>query len=396
MRVRETVSILRIIRWLCGYVTVRLAGDNSAAFLNFCLQKKIAVWSVTKDGENILLNMSLSYYKNIRSLRREFGYDIIISHTAFIGLPKKILFINNRKSLAVGAAVFFSVIFAFSQFLWQIDIVGNKSIPDETIIAAYTELGVYYGMPRSEIDSYALRDRLPLLVRDISWCSFNLEGSKLTINITEVDEYDKTGKNEYSNLIAVKDGIVENMDIISGNKVVGIGSVVRRGDLLVSGAPELNSQQFTYSEGKVLAKTKNTFTVTIPKLSTSVQKTGRVHERTVVDIFGFKIPTYLDSVHYEYTSELVENKLKLFGGELPIKFIKRRFTEIRNESKIINREEAINDAKAKLLEEANKQKIVEMQILKQTVSETQENFTVVFECKCIENIAKIQKINIAS
>ncbi len=390
------MSILRIIRWLCGYVSVKLSGDNAAAFLNFCLQNKVSVWRVTKLGDDILVNMSLSDYKCIRSLRHRFGHIIHISHVAFIGLPKKILFINKRKSLAVGVAVFCTVLFAFSQFIWQIEIVGNKKISEKTIVDAYTELGVHSGMPRFELDSYALRDRLPLLIRDISWCSFNIEGTKLTVNITEVNEYDKTGKNEYSNLVAVTDGIIKNIDIISGNKIVDVGTVVSKGDVLISGAPELNSQQFTYSEGKVFAETSKTVTVTLPKIKTVAKMSGNVSERTVVDFFGFKIPFYLDSVHHEYISELVTNNVRFVDGELPIKIIKRRFIEVEYENAERSQEEVINDATAKLLEEIKNHQIIELQILDKIYSEDENNYIIKFECRCIEDIAQVQKINVAS
>lgn len=390
------MNILKIIRWLCGYVTVKLTGDSDAAFLNFCLKNKISVWSVVRENGNILLNMSLSDYKNIRKLRREFGHKIKIFHTAFIGLPKKILFISKRKSLAVGVAVFCAVLFAFSQFIWQIEIVGNKTISDQAIVSAYTQLGVHSGMPRSELDSYALRDRLPLLIRDISWCSFNLEGTKLTVNVTEVNEYDKTGKNEYSNLVAVTDGIIKSIDIISGNKIVNVGTVVRKGEVLVSGAPELNSQRFTYSEGKVFAETSKSVTITLPKIKTVAKKSGYVTERSVIDLFGFKLPMYLDSLHFSYQSELVMDKVRFFGGELPINIIKRRFIEVEYQNIQRSREEVMNDAVAKLLEEIKKYEVSELYILDHTLSEDANNYIIIFDCRCLENIAQLQKINVAS
>ena len=389
------MSILKIIRWICGYVKVKLSGDNTASFLNFCLQKKIAVWNVEKSGDCLFLNISLSNYMNIRNLRHEFGHKILISHISFIGFPKKIYYINKRKSVFVGFIFFCMVLFAFSQFVWKIEIVGNKNISDETIISAYSELGVHTGMLRSELDTYALRDRLPLMIREISWCSFNLEGTKLTINVTEINEFDKTNKNNYSNLIAATDGIIKKLDIVSGNKVVNIGYVVRKGDVLVSGAPELNVQQFTHSEGSVIAETNKTITVKLPKYKTVVKKSGLVVERTVVDFFGIKFPTFLDNVHFEYQTEFVTEKINFLGEELPINLYRRRFIEVLYIKSERSHEDVINDAKAELISQIKQFDIRDVIIDNYQVLETDDYFSVEFKCKCLENIAQIQKINVA-
>lgn len=390
------MSILKAIRWICGYVVLWISGDNMSAFLNFCLQNKVAVWNVTRSGEKIYLNMSLSDYKNIRSLRHRFGHKVTIRHISFTGFPKKVTFIGRRKSLLIGFAVFCTVIFALSQFVWQIEIVGNDTIPAEKIIAAYTELGVHSGMPRSELNSYALRDRLPLLVRDISWCSFNLEGTKLTVNITEIKETDKTSRNIYSNLIASTDGIIRSIDVVSGNKIAEIGNVVRKGDILVSGAPELNSQNFTHSEGEIYAETSKTVTITLPKYKTVAQPSGVMIDRTVIDFFGLKVPIYLDGVHFDYRTEVVSDKIEFLGGELPINVIKRRFIEVVYSESERSEEEVMNDATAELLAEIKKHDITEVNILDSTVSVDENNYIVVFNCKCLENIAVIDQINVAT
>lgn len=387
--------IIRLIRWFNGYVIVRISGENAALFLNFLAEKSITVWNIRRDGDSIYLFMSLSSYKKIRELRRGFRHKVGISHTAFFGFPKKISFINRRKSLVIGFAFFCSVLFAMSQFVWEIEIIGNDTIAEKDIVSAYTQLGVYVGMPASQLDSYSLRDRLPLLVKKVSWSSFNLEGCKLTVNITEVSETDKDNKNSYSNIVAATDGIIRHITVSSGNKCVDVGDVVRKGDVLISGAPENNAQKFTYSEGNIYAEITRNITFRLPKVITVADKTGKKTTRSLLDFFGFRIPLYLDSVHFESEIRDKHSTVTFFGGELPIKITERSFSEVIRSTAERSESEALNDAYALLAGEIKKFDMTDIAVLSVDIEENGENYNISFKCKCVENIGEIKKINIA-
>lgn len=390
------MSILDIFKWFSGYVDITVFGESAPLFLNFLIKNSVKVWNVRKISGGISITLLLKDFKILPKLRRQFKHKIKIRHTKFSGFPKKIMQLLKRKSLILGVAFFIIIHFTLSQFIWNIEIVGNQTVSDSEIIKAYTSLGVYGGMPRHQLDSYRLRDRLPLLIKNISWCSFNLEGTKLTINITEVQEFDKTNKKTYSNLISKADGIIKSVDITSGNQMVSVGTVVKKGDILVSGAPVLNSQQFVSSVGKVLAETNRKITVNIPKSKTVYTKNGRTEKRGVISLFGFCLPLYLNSIDFDAETEINEKNLKFLGKSLPIKYTERTFYEILKEDYIRDKDAALNDAKALLLQDIKKYKINEFTLLSYNIIENADAFTVIFECKCIEDITEYQKINVST
>lgn len=389
------IKFLELFRWISGYITVCLQGEDSTLFLNHLLKNNVKIWEVGKQGNCVFFRMKWKKYRNIMQLRHAFAGKVYLNIREKIGLPFKTAFLSRRKSLVVGLAVFLAVIITLSQFVWKIEITGNKTVPDEKIVKAYTELGVKVGMTGRKLDSYSLKDRLPLMIREISWSSFNLEGSKLTINISELKESDKADKNNYSNMVASADGIIREIDIISGNKQVIVGDVVKKGDVLISGAPELNSQQFTYSKGKIYAETYKTVKVRINAFETVTQKAERKRKRQVLEIFGLKVPLYLDSVHFENVSQLGDIHFEFAGSTLPIKLYTRYFFETKPAQIEVDEEAALNEAKAKLLRYLKDYDIKSMEILSIDINELDEKYEIKFECRCIENICELKRIIVA-
>ena len=159
--------------------------------MNFCAKNSITVWDVKSDKGIIIFSVSLKNYFLLKDLKHRFNSRVKIHHISAYGLPIKANLINRRKSIAIGFALCASVMIIMSQFVWGIEITGNKSVSRDEILKACKEMGVREGMPTALLEPYHMRDRLPLLVKNISWCSFNLEGSKLTVNISENKESNK-------------------------------------------------------------------------------------------------------------------------------------------------------------------------------------------------------------
>ena len=293
------MGFIRLFRWLRGYVLVASNDENVAQFINFLLKSKVKIWDIKKKREYTSFKMFSKDYRRIRKIRHSSKIRIKLKHIGFWGLIRKFNTLIKRKSLLVGFVIYILFLMVMNMFIWNIEIVGNSKINDDIIIGAYTELGVRAGMPKYKIDTYSLKEKLPMKILDVSWCSFNVEGTKLTINITEVSEIDKSNKKIYSNIVASTDGIVKEIDIISGNKSIDVGDVVTKGEVLVSGAPELNSQKFTFSKADIFAQTFKEININIPKMKTYHIRTGKSSSKSIISIFGFKLPLFLDKPHFE-------------------------------------------------------------------------------------------------
>ena len=389
------MDALRVIKWLKGYVKVEVLSDNASAFLSFMATRGVAINNVKKKGEFLHFEMSLLDYRKIRELKREFGRKIKIRHTALCGLPRKLQYVLRRKSIAVGFVLFFTLLILLSRFIWRIEVVGNSTVSSAEVVAAYTELGIYEGIPRMKLDPYKIRDKFTLKLEKISWCSFNIEGSVLTINLSEVRDSDKASRLTHSNIVAECDGIIKKLDVVSGYTKVKVGDVVSMGDVLVSGAPEY-SGVFTWSKGSVIAETEQTLRFKVPKIQEKITLKNRKEERNLLNIFGFIMPLYLDGIHFENVSALEEKRLKILGENLPISVIKRSFSEAEKSTAARNKEDCENEAKAMLLKVCKERKTEEIRILDLQIIEHSDYYIFIYKCRLTEEIGIVSKINVTS
>ncbi len=390
------MGLIKFIRWLLGYVIVEISGENSSAFLNFLIKKGLGQWDIFCNSNVLTLKLPLKTYLHMPRIRKEFKHKIKIRHIGKRGLPFKIGKIRKRKSIPIGIFLFFAILIFFSRFIWCIEIVGNDKLTKAAVEEAYTELGVYIGMPSENLDSYSLRDRLPLILRDVSWCSFNLEGSRLTINITEIKETSKADKLDYSNLVASTDGIVTFIDVISGNKMIQVGDVVKKGDVIVSGAPNLPSEEFTYSKGKIFAKTVKKFEIRVSKSLTTATKTGVIKNRSVLSIFGFKIPLYSDGIHYEYEEKTSVHNLYFMNFMLPVSVTTKTFFETDKHTQSVTGDAALDFALAEFAAKLKTYSVKELLSYDYSLNETDSEFIYTFNCLLIEDIGEVSKINVVT
>ena len=152
-------------------------------------------------------------------------------------------------------------------FVWQIYVVGNVKISEKTILEAGESIGIKIGVSAKEINTLKNKEELLLSVNGIAWASLNLEGSRLTININEAIDNDKTD-NLPSNIYAKTDCVIKKLDIKSGIPLVKKGDAVLKGDLLVTGIidlPNAQIKEFVKSNAIIIGETNRTFTTTLSK-----------------------------------------------------------------------------------------------------------------------------------
>ena len=75
------------------------------------------------------------------------------------------------------------IIFILSRFIWNIEIDGNLSHTDTSIILFLREKGICTGRLKKNIDLDSLEEDLRLAYDDISWVSARIEGTVLKIQL---------------------------------------------------------------------------------------------------------------------------------------------------------------------------------------------------------------------
>ncbi len=387
--------MLNLLRFLTGYITVCFSGDNCERMLNLCAKHSVKLWNLRFNKGKIIGNIKAKDFYLLRKIRPERNIKIHILHKH--GLLFKTVKYKKRFGFFVGICIFFLIIEFLSLFIWNIEISGNNLIKDTKLLRSCEEIGVKIGTKVMDIDTLRSAQKLLIKQKGLAWASFNIEGSKLTINVTEIKNPKEEAEELPSNLIASFDGEIEKIDVTSGNVLVKIGDTVQKGDVLVSGIIESqNSTCFVSSKGVIEGRTERKITVKGDYIQKHKIPTGKIKKRLVIEVFSIKIPLYFGEEKSDFISKYSSKRFRLFGEKLPI--IKHEKTmEITEETTVVYTEdELLENLKEKLNLKIENCGFEIIKVGELEAQLTDKGITLSKSVFCKENIAQKQPILINS
>lgn len=380
--------MVSFLRFIFGYVTIMVSGESPHEILNILLLNRVSFWSIRRETNSITFCLPVKDYKRIREIRKKTKFKAkikIINKVGFIFIIRKI---TKRKSVVIGILIALLINVFMTNYIWMIDVNGANILNEDEIINVTSELGVYQGINKRKIDTYLVSQQIALKFKEIAWISLNIEGSKLTINISEASDSIKA-EEQPSNLIASYDGVIKSIVSKSGTSVIKPGQTVRKGEVLISGIETIGERyRYVYAKGDVIAQTYRTFTQKIEKNYQVAESNNQISVRNVLEVFGLKIPLYLQGVK-DFSSSYFENKsLKIFNQNMPIGITSRCFIMQNTKSINLNKDEAINIALSYFENKIRQCKINEISSYNVNVSESENHFIVTLNAVCIEDIGE--------
>lgn len=308
---------------------------------------------------------------------------------------------RHRAGMILGLILFFTVLYISPMFVWEINISGLDRLSTEYISELVEKEGVYLGAFSPSVDRKALYRNILRTSNDISWISVNFIGSSANVEVVERD-YSQTANKlaDGANIIAKKDGKVLEADVICGRLLAKNGSIVKKGEILVSGVYETAKYgtRYVYSDAKVYAVVVDEYSVEIPfKNTKKVYGEGTVAE-CFVKMFGktvniFKNYSILDE-NYDTINKDVNLPFALLD-KLPLSIETVSALPYTYESVELTEAQALQRARLdffKMLDtEAN---YIETLSIEETV--TVENSVLVLKCsvEAVENIAATSEFEI--
>ncbi len=359
--------MLWLYRYLRGYLEIEIKGDYSEKALNLCAANRISLWNSAIIKNGIVTCILIKDFWKFRNIMRGSGLRTHITEKK--GLPIKLYKNRNRKGLFLGLIALLVFLKIMSGFIWVIDVEGNSITEASDIINACSEIGITVGMRSNKINPKIKREQLLLKLDTLAWAALNIEGSRLTVNVTEIKEEGKT-ENSPTNLKAKTEGIIKNIDVSSGFCIVKIGDTVATGDILVSGVIEASDgTRFVRSLGNIIAKTRRSVTVAREYEYAREYETGASKKRAVLELFNMKIPLFIGNETKAYNGELRNERMSLFGKSLPIQMHVKKY-RYKTEKKVTLSKERLEE----MLGEDLKKKLEELGVDKyEVVSESFEN-----------------------
>lgn len=376
-------------RYFFGFLKIEIEGENSAQFINCASTYGVRFWNLYWKNGAIYCNVFSKNFIKLFNIRHKKHCKIKIVKK--YGLFNKIKKHKNRAGLYLGLVLFFAIICFLNNFIWIINIEGNSNISSAKISESCTEIGIKEGVLKSKINSKYDAQRLQLIEDEIAWCSFNVEGCILNVNLTETQQKEK--RETPCNIKAKIDGKIKKIDVTSGVVSVNVGDVVSKGELLVSGIDKNSkSTVFLHSNGKIIAETKREFSAYANYCQTLSKETGESLDRYTINFFEIKLPLFLGNVKKDNIYTLNVTEIKLFGNKIPIKIAKEeyRFT------KKINVKYTEKELEKILLKQINEQvekfDFITIEECKKDVVKSDRGILLKITYNCTENIAVKDKI----
>ncbi len=279
----------RISDFVFGCVVFCAQGGFCEEFISECSKRKIVICNLKRNGGKICGSVHYHDMESIFSAGEKSGMEISI--TSRKGLPDFIIRYRKRFGIPLGLLIFTLITAVLHSVIWSIDITGLEKIPEEEIVSVLENSGIKTGVFSEAVNCKELEYSLYDTFDDISWVNVHITGTRMFVDISEVKEKEHLKTEDYSNIIALKDGEIINAEIFCGEGKLYPGTAVVKGDLLVSGIVNHRdgSVKFVDSEAKIFARTKNFVSSTIP-LSFSVKKLGVCKDIYLLSFFGVRLP----------------------------------------------------------------------------------------------------------
>lgn len=231
--------LTNLLKFLKGYVKIRLTGYSPERFLNLCSHHQIILWGLCSVGTEYEMCISISGFRRLRPLLHKTKTRVVILERH--GLPFILHRYRRRKLFAAGAVGGLSLLYVLSLFIWNIHVEGNYSLSDEVILDYLAEEQVVHGMAKREVRGEEIEAGLREHFPEITWTSAEVKGTRLIIHVQENEDTaeESVPQEEPADLVAAKPGTIVSMIVRSGTPVVAEGMEVQKGDILVQSRVEI-------------------------------------------------------------------------------------------------------------------------------------------------------------
>ena len=318
--------MIGIIRYLKGYVKIKVWGYSPERFMNLCSNRGIVLWGLAGYGGYYTMYLGLSDFFAIRDIVRKTKTKVAVLERR--GLPFLIQDAKKRKMFFAGILLCLLFLTGMSRFVWAIEFTGNRMVTDDELYDFLVSNGVDYGTKKSALNLEELEASIREEFSLVTWTSARLDGTKVTIQIKENDlptqeerEEDLAKYADGAKLVAAKPGVIETILTRSGVPVVKRGDEVEKGALLVSGlVPVKNDDgtvrewEHTVADADILIRCSEPIHLTQPLAYRYKNYTGREKTYRFFALGGKRYRFPFGKCSYVKYDEVIEQKrFRLFG-----------------------------------------------------------------------------------
>ncbi len=345
--------LIKLWNYLSGYVIIKIVGEYGERLLNQAAMKNLYLWDVKRINDNELtakINVR-NFFKLTRLAKKSRSRIYVLQR---VGLFFTISKLKKRKAFLLGALLFVVAIYLMSSFIWNIEIKCSDNDLSTSVIQDLREWGLREGTFKYGLDKQYYLNKLLTKYKNISWAEIEIRGSKLIVELVKKQLPPELEENTPCDIIASKDGIIEEIINFRGEALVEPGQTVSKGDVLITGKIVLDQEQdqvlLVHAKGIVNARVWYQKAVKVPLVKTKMIPTGNSKKSLVLQLGKHILNFQLGDIAYDYYNKKTINEFsilpRLSGG---IQFDIIEYAEVKPIKEFLNIEEASREAEDELL-----------------------------------------------
>ncbi|MBQ7760769.1 MAG: sporulation protein YqfD [Clostridia bacterium] len=383
---------------LFSKIKISIETKSKATLFTEILKNELTYESVEFKGNNVILTIKERYFKKFDFVLKSLQLRYTISKK--YGVNELLFLIFKRKGLLFGGIFLIFTLLISSKFVWQINVYGEEKMSKEEVLEELSQNGLAVGTSISSINYDSLHNKILLNSNKIAWISVNIDGNIANVNIKETKNEEIKHEEKYGNVVANKEGQICSIKLIEGEKVVKIGDIVKKGDLLISGIIDSQAQGVLYckANGVVNAYTHTEIVVETSYVQTTKKYVSVDVQQKAINILGNNINFFIKHNKNTQNCDKIEIKknLKLFNiDNLPIFLTQTKLYEYELIENTFTKEQAVDlafiELRKKLDLALSDAELVSKEV---SVEYNETGIKIICDLYCIENIAKKQEFYI--
>lgn len=326
------MMIVRVLRWLFGYIRFTVEGTFPERFLNVAARRGISLWGLTHTDGHLSAVTRQYHYPELTAIAEK--TDTVLQEIQYGGLPYWLKRYRHRAGLLIGLILCGFGCHYLSGIVWSIDIRTPSLINEYEVRQMLREHGLSEGTPAKQVDVSGIINSISVNDRRVSWMTVNIMDTHAEVNISPnlSSVVQRQEPVPLSNMKSIADGTVTKVEVYHGAANVKVGDGIRKNQLLVSGLVEYTNGQviLTDCEAHIFAKTHRSVDIRLPKQYTQLQPQETVTKRDMT-AFGLCLPlTVQGSPSGDYARQTKREQLTLLGHPLPIYITEENWQHYEN------------------------------------------------------------------
>lgn len=331
---------------LNGAVTIQIICADPAAVLSALYGHGIPMEDVQfVDELTLRFQVQRQYTKMVIAYAEKRGENWKI--LARKGLYWRVHALLKRPVLVSGLLLFLLLTMFLPTRIYFFRVEGNTSVPDKRILELASQYGICFGAERRAVRSEKVKNALLGAIPELEWVGINTAGCVATISVRER----QTGQNVQqpqgvSSIVAVRDGVVQEITVTGGSAACKPGQAVRAGQVLISGYTDCGlSIRAQRAKGEIYATTNRRLSFVMPETSSQRGQTVSKKQKHSLIIGKKRINFFQGSgiLDTSCVKMYEENYVTLPGGfQLPIAIVTETWIEYEKSTPTVTTEENSN------------------------------------------------------